>query len=78
MERFLGCLGRAFDGTETTLAAVVRKARFWEKHAQASINDRQRITLNRLLDGFVGNLTTTKWATLAKVEHGVPLSRFDS
>ena len=73
MEWFLGCLGRAFDGTETTLAAVLRKARFWEKHARASINDRQRIILNRLLDGFVGNLTTTKWATLAKGSHDTAL-----
>jgi len=73
MEWFLGCLGRAFDGTETTLAAVLRKARFWEKHAQASINDRQRLILNRLLDGFVGNLTTTKWATLAKSSHDTAL-----
>jgi Fic family protein len=73
MEWFLGCLGRAFDGTETTLAAVLRKARFWEKHARASINDRQRIILNRLLDGFVGNLTTTKWATLSKSSHDTAL-----
>jgi Fic family protein len=73
MEWFLGCLGRAFNGTETTLSAVLRKARFWDKHAQASINDRQRLILNRLLDGFVGNLTTTKWATLAKGSHDTAL-----
>ena len=73
MEWFLGCLGRAFDGTETTLAAVLRKARFWEKHAQAAINDRQRVILNRLLDGFVGSLTTTKWATLTKGPHDTAL-----
>ena len=73
MEWFLGCLGRAFDGTETTLAAVLRKARFWEKHAQATINDRQRVIVNRLLDGFTGNLTTTKWATLAKSSHDTAL-----
>ena len=40
---FLGCLGRAFNGTETTLAAVLRKARFWERAARLAINDRQRI-----------------------------------
>jgi Fic family protein len=73
MEWFLGCLGRAFDGTETTLAAVLRKARFWDKHAQATINDRQRLILNKLLDGFVGNLTTTKWAALAKSSHDTAL-----
>ena len=73
MEWFLGCLGRAFDGTETTLAAVLRKARFWEKYAQATMNERQRVILNRLLDGFLGNLTTTKWATLAKSSHDTAL-----
>jgi Fic family protein len=52
MEWFLGCLGRAFDGTEITLAAVLRKARFWESHARCAINDRQRDVLNTLLDGF--------------------------
>ena len=30
---FLGCLGRAFDGAEGTLSAVLRKARFFEAHA---------------------------------------------
>ena len=49
MEWFLGCLGRAFEGTETTLAAVLRKARFWKRHARTAMNDRQRAVLNRLL-----------------------------
>lgn len=73
MEWFLACLGRAFHGTETTLAAVLRKARFWERHAQAAINGRQRVILNRLLDGFTGKLTTTKWATLANSSHDTAL-----
>ena len=73
MEWFLGCLRRAFDGMETTLAAVMRKARFWETHAQVSINDRQRAILNRLLDRFEGKLTTTKWAKLAKCSHDTAL-----
>jgi len=73
MEWFLGCLGRAFDGTDTTLAVVLRKARFWESHAQVAINERQRGILNRLLDGFEGKLTTTKWAKLAKCSHDTAL-----
>lgn len=73
MEWFLGCLGRAFDGTDTTLAAVLRKARFWESHAQVAINERQRGILNRLLDGFDGTLTTTKWAKLATCSHDTAL-----
>jgi Fic family protein len=73
LEWFLGCLGRAFDGAETTLAAVLRKARFWDRAAGLSVNDRQRLVLNRLLDGFTGKLTTQKWAALAKCSHDTAL-----
>ena len=66
MQWFLGCLDRAFDGAETTLASVLRKARFWEVHAGESFNDRQRKVVNRLLDGFEGKLTSSKWAKLTK------------
>jgi len=66
MEWFLGCLGRAIAGAETTLAAVLRKARFWQEHRDVPINDRQRVMLNRLLDGFEGKLTTSKWAVITK------------
>ena len=65
MEWFLGCLDRAFGGAEATLAGVLRKARFWESHAGQSFNDRQGKILNRLLDGFEGKLTSSKWAKLA-------------
>ena len=66
MEWFLGCLDRAFDGTEKTLAVVFRKAEFWKKYSAAPLNDRQRNIVNRLLDGFEGKLTSSKWATIAK------------
>ena len=66
MEWFLACLNRAFDGTETTLAAVLRKAQFWENHAGITINERQRMILNKMLDGFEGKLTSSKWAKIAK------------
>lgn len=87
MEWFLECLDRAFDGTEDTLASVFKKARFWEDNASKQFNDRQRLILNRLMDGFEGKLTSSKWAKIAKcsqdtalrdilelVEHGI-LSR---
>lgn len=73
MEWFLGCLGRAIEGAQATLATVLAKARFWETFADVSINDRQRLVLNRLLDGFEGKLTTSKWATLAKCSHDTAL-----
>ena len=66
MEWFLGCLGRAIDGAQTALANVLSKARFWEAISGHAINERQRLVLNRLLDGFEGKLTTSKYAKLAK------------
>lgn len=66
LEWFLGCLDRAFDGAEKTLASVFQKAEFWKTHAAAPINGRQRDMLNRLLDGFEGKLTSSKWAKIEK------------
>jgi Fic family protein len=66
LEWFLGCLDRAFEGAETILSSVLSKAKFWELHVGESFNDRQRKVLNRLLDGFEGKLTSSKWAALAK------------
>lgn len=73
MEWFLGCLRRAIEGAQATLATVLSKARFWETFTDFSINDRQRLVLNRLLDGFEGKLTTSKWAKLAKCSHDTAL-----
>ena len=42
------------------------KARFWDTHAQTSLNERQRTMLNKLLDGFDGKLTSGKWAKITK------------
>jgi Fic family protein len=56
----------SFAGPGSTLAAVFRKADFWKKHASAKINQRQRDILNRLLDGFEGKLTSSKWALIEK------------
>ena len=66
MDWFLGCLGRAIDGVQVSLASVLAKARFWESVADVALNERQRQILNRLLDGFEGNLTNAKWAKIAK------------
>jgi Fic family protein len=73
MEWFLDCLGRAIDGAQTELASVLAKARFWGAIAGFAINDRQRLVLNRFLDGFEGKLTTSKYATLAKCSHDTAL-----
>lgn len=66
LEWFLGALLRALRGAEESLNAVLTKARFWQHWAGISFNPRQINLLNRLLDGFNGNLTSKKWADIAK------------
>jgi len=55
------------------LEAVLKKARFWELHAGASFNDRQRKIINQLLNGFEGKLTSSKWAKLTRCSHDTAL-----
>jgi Fic family protein len=63
---FLACLNRALEATGETLAMVFKKAKFWERNAKVQLNTRQRLMLNKLLDGFEGNLNNAKWAKIAK------------
>jgi Fic family protein len=66
LQWFLNCLDRALVATDETLAVVLQKARFWEKHANQSLNNRQKLMLNKLLDRFDGKLTSSKWAKITK------------
>jgi Fic family protein len=54
------------EAAQTVLSGVLGKARFWEFIGGIPLNQRQRLVLNRLLDGFEGKLTNSKWARLAK------------
>lgn len=63
---FLGALGRAISSAQSTLDTVLFKANFWQRWAGTSFNERQVKLLNRLLDGFEGKLTSSKWAAIAK------------
>ncbi|AOB29797.1 cell filamentation protein Fic [Bordetella sp. H567] len=63
---FLRMLDEAVGHAHHALDAVLEKARFWQRLAGASLNERQVKVLNRLLDGFEGKLTSSKWAALAK------------
>ena len=63
---FLNCLINALKATYSILARVLFKADFWKKHIDTAINDRQRKLLNKLMDGFEGKLTSSKWAKIAK------------
>lgn len=63
---FLDTLHRALDEAQNTLDAVLTKARFWQRWATTPMNERQVKLLSRLLDGFEGKLTSSKWAAIAK------------
>ena len=63
---FLDTLGSALTSAQGTLDAVLVKARHWQRWAGTPLNARQVKLLNRLLDGFEGKLTSSKWAAIAK------------
>jgi Fic family protein len=63
---FLACFSRAIEGAEAGSVGVLRKAEFWRINQRIAMNERQRAILNRYLDGFEGNITAKKWATLAR------------
>jgi Fic family protein len=63
---FLSSLHRAVDHAQVALNAVFKKARFWQRWATTPLNERQVKIINRLLDGFEGKLTSSKWAIICK------------
>ncbi len=63
---YLECLLQALQATEMTLERVLAKARFWETHRNVPLNERQQTMLAKLLDGFEGKLTSSKWAKITK------------
>ena len=70
---FIECLGRSIEHAEGTLGKVMDKARFRGQFGDVSINARQRLMINRLLDGFTGNQTSTRWGRIAKCSQDIAL-----
>ncbi|KND57628.1 Fic family protein [Candidatus Burkholderia verschuerenii] len=63
---FLEAVLRALKHAHDALDVVFVRTRFWQRWADAALNERQTKLLNRLLDGFDGKLTSSKWASIAK------------
>jgi len=63
---FIECLNRAISLSEENLSGVTQKAKFWEVHQHVILNERQRKMLNKLMDGFDGKLTSSRWAKIGK------------
>lgn len=67
MTWFVGCLDRAIDQADSLTSGVLRKAAVWRRvHDGLPVNERQRRVVNKLLDGFEGFLTTSKYARIAR------------
>lgn len=70
---FLQCLINAIDATDWTLSKILHKAKFWKIHSTTILNDRQQKIINRLLDGFDGKLTSSKWGKINKCSQDTAL-----
>jgi len=75
---FLTCFFNALESSEVILKDVLFKQSFWNNHATTLDNDRQRKVINKLLDGFDGKLTTSKWAKIAKCSQDTALRDIQS
>lgn len=70
---FLDCLTNSFESTSGTLSKILNKADFWNIHSSTILNERQQKMANRLLDGFNGKLTTSKWGKICKCSQDTAL-----
>lgn len=67
LEWFLDCLLRSMAQTDETIAAILKRAQFWETQRNTNFNPRQQKILQLLLDDFFGKLTVSKYAKITKV-----------
>lgn len=70
---FISCLEKAIDRAEHTITRTLKKAAYWERYKNISINERQRKILNKLWDGFEGKLTSSKWAKICSCSQDTAL-----
>lgn len=70
---FLKSLNRAIDHAQETLQTVNYKSKVWARANPFSINSRQRLIVNRMLEDFQGFMNTSKYATLAKCSNDTAL-----
>ena len=70
---FIACFDKTLSLSETTLEIVITKSNYLKFLNDKSLNDRQRILINKLLDGFEGKLNSSKWAKIAKCSQDTAL-----
>ena len=78
---FLGCFARAIERSEDIMNGVFSKAEFWKTHARDQLTERQKKVINCLLDegpdGFVGGLTTKKYASMTHASRATAFRELD-
>lgn len=75
---FLECLKNSFESTSELLSKILLKAEFWKLNTETILNERQQKMLNKLLDGFDGKLTTSKWGKICKCSQDTALRDIQS
>lgn len=78
LEWYFGAFIEAVENSSAVLSRLLRKATFWNAHSQASISDRQRMVLNKYLDGYEAKLTAKNWERIADVSKDTALRDIDS
>lgn len=73
LEWYFKAFMAAVDDSDAMLSQVLRKAYFWNTYAQASITDRQRMVLNKYLDGYDAKITAKNWERIAGVSKDTAL-----
>lgn len=63
---FLGCFTRAIETSRLSVERARRAVMFWQRHALADLNERQRTVLERLLGDFDGDLNLRKYIAITK------------
>jgi Fic family protein len=70
---FLECLSECLNSAFSSSSQVLCKAQFWKQHTGIIFNARQNLMLNKLLNGFKGNLSSSKWAKICKCSQDTAL-----
>jgi Fic family protein len=70
---YFRCLENAVNASDTILSKILYKHRFWIKNSSETFNSRQILLINKLLDNFTGQLTSSKWAKIAKCSQDTAL-----
>ena len=63
---FFEILKEAIENSERVLNKVDFKRQFWQKYADVKMNDRQLKVVKKLVEGFEGNITSSKWTRMTK------------